>query len=165
MFDLEGYPRATRAYAWSHLVGDAGERRRFFAVLHLGGIRSPLAARRGAGCYRGRAEGQMRWSLFVALAILPFEATARYVDDYGEGGGGYLLIFLLVCVGAGLWLGGATTLKDARGAAITLAVVLAIAAFLDGPNAAAILAGAAAHGLALPNLFDGLHRHQHGLAN
>jgi len=48
VFDLEGHPRATRAYAWSHLVGDAGERRRFYAVLHLGGIRSPLDAVRAA---------------------------------------------------------------------------------------------------------------------
>jgi hypothetical protein len=48
VFDLEGHPRATRAYAWSHLVGDIGERRRFYAVLHLGGIRSPLDAVRAA---------------------------------------------------------------------------------------------------------------------
>jgi len=48
VFDLEGHPRATRAYAWSHLVGDTGERRRFYAVLHLGGIRSPLDAVRAA---------------------------------------------------------------------------------------------------------------------
>lgn len=48
VFDLEGHPRATRAYAWSHLVGDVGERRRFYAVLHLGGIRSPLDAVRAA---------------------------------------------------------------------------------------------------------------------
>lgn len=48
VFDLEGHPRATRAYAWSHLVGDSGERRRFYAVLHLGGIRSPLHAVRAA---------------------------------------------------------------------------------------------------------------------
>lgn len=43
-----GPSQGTRAYAWSHLVGDAGERRRFFAVLHLGGIRSPLDAVRAA---------------------------------------------------------------------------------------------------------------------
>lgn len=49
VFDLEGHPRATRAYAWSHLVGDTGDRWRFFAVLHLGGIRSPRDA---AGGYR-----------------------------------------------------------------------------------------------------------------
>ena len=48
VFDLEGHPRATRAYAWSHVVGDVGERRRFYAVLHLGGIRSPLDAVRAA---------------------------------------------------------------------------------------------------------------------
>jgi hypothetical protein len=39
--DILGPPRA---YAWSHLVGETGERRRFFAVLHLGGIRSPVDA-------------------------------------------------------------------------------------------------------------------------
>jgi hypothetical protein len=48
VFDLDGHPRATRAYAWSHLVGETGERRRFFAVLHLGGIRSPVDAVRAA---------------------------------------------------------------------------------------------------------------------
>jgi len=48
VFDLEGHPTATRAYAWSHLAGDAGDRRRFYAVLHLGGIRSPLDAVRAA---------------------------------------------------------------------------------------------------------------------
>jgi hypothetical protein len=48
VFDLEGHPRAARAYAWSHLVGETGERRRFFAVLHLGGIRSPVDAVRVA---------------------------------------------------------------------------------------------------------------------
>jgi hypothetical protein len=44
VFDLDHHPRATRAYAWSHLVGVTGERRRFYAVLHLGGVRSPLDA-------------------------------------------------------------------------------------------------------------------------
>lgn len=48
VFDLEGHPRATRAYAWSHLVGDAGDWRRFYAVLHMGGIRSPVDAVRAA---------------------------------------------------------------------------------------------------------------------
>ena len=47
VFDLEDHPRATRAYAWSSPVGDEG-RRRFYAVLHLGGIRSPLDAVRAA---------------------------------------------------------------------------------------------------------------------
>lgn len=47
VFDLEGHPTATRAYAWSSPV-EGSDRRRFYAVLHLGGIRSPLDAVRAA---------------------------------------------------------------------------------------------------------------------
>ena len=47
VFDLEGHPKATRAYAWSSPV-EGSARRRFYAVLHLGGIRSPLDAVRAA---------------------------------------------------------------------------------------------------------------------
>lgn len=47
VFDLEGNPKATRAYAWSSPV-EGSDRRRFYAVLHLGGIRSPLDAVRAA---------------------------------------------------------------------------------------------------------------------
>jgi hypothetical protein len=47
VFDLEGHPRATRAYAWSNSI-EGSTRRRYFAVLHLGGIRSPLDAVRAA---------------------------------------------------------------------------------------------------------------------
>ena len=47
VFDLEGHPKATRAYAWSSPV-EGSSRRRFYAVLHLGGIRSPLDAVRAA---------------------------------------------------------------------------------------------------------------------
>src|SRR5580693_1039543 len=47
VFDLEGHPSATRAYAWSSPV-EGSDRRRFYAVLHLGGIRSPLDAVRAA---------------------------------------------------------------------------------------------------------------------
>lgn len=47
VFDLEGNARATRAYAWSSPV-EGSNKRRFFAVLHLGGIRSPLDAVRAA---------------------------------------------------------------------------------------------------------------------
>jgi hypothetical protein len=42
-FALEGHPKATRAYAWSSPV-EGTDRSRFYAVLHLGGIRSPLDA-------------------------------------------------------------------------------------------------------------------------
>ena len=43
VFDLDDHPSATRAYAWSSPI-EGGDNRRFFAVLHLGGIRSPLDA-------------------------------------------------------------------------------------------------------------------------
>ena len=36
IFDLEGYPKAARAYAWSS-SHEGGTKRRFYAVLHLGG--------------------------------------------------------------------------------------------------------------------------------
>ena len=47
VFDLDGHPSATRAYAWSSPI-DGSDKRRFYAVLHLGGIRSPLDAVRAA---------------------------------------------------------------------------------------------------------------------
>ena len=47
IFDLDGHPKATRAYAWSSPV-EGSTKRRFYAVLHLGGIRSPLDAVRAA---------------------------------------------------------------------------------------------------------------------
>jgi hypothetical protein len=47
VFDLDDHPSATRAYAWSSPV-EGSNKRRFYAVLHLGGIRSPLDAVRAA---------------------------------------------------------------------------------------------------------------------
>lgn len=47
VFDLEGHPTATRAYAWSHSI-EGTDRRRFYAVLHLGPVNSPLDAVRAA---------------------------------------------------------------------------------------------------------------------
>ena len=47
VFDLEGHPKATRAYAWSSPV-EGSDRRRFYAVLHLGEIRSAADAVRAA---------------------------------------------------------------------------------------------------------------------
>ena len=47
VFELEGHPSATRAYAWYSPV-EGSDKRRFYAVLHLGGIRSPLDAVRAA---------------------------------------------------------------------------------------------------------------------
>lgn len=35
IFELEGHPKATRAYAWSSPI-EGSAKRRFFAVLHMG---------------------------------------------------------------------------------------------------------------------------------
>jgi hypothetical protein len=47
VFDLAGHPKATRAYAWSSPIEDS-TKRRFFAVLHIPPIVSPLDAVRAA---------------------------------------------------------------------------------------------------------------------
>jgi hypothetical protein len=47
VFDLAGNPNATRAYAWSSPI-EGSDRRRFFAVLHMGAIKSPVDAVRAA---------------------------------------------------------------------------------------------------------------------
>ncbi|MDQ6701903.1 MAG: hypothetical protein M3Z96_01750 [Pseudomonadota bacterium] len=47
VFELEGHPKATRAYAWSSPI-EGSAKRRFFAVLHMGPIKSPLDAVRAA---------------------------------------------------------------------------------------------------------------------
>lgn len=47
VFDLDGHPTATRAYAWSSPI-EGSSKRRFYAVLHLGPIRSARDALRAA---------------------------------------------------------------------------------------------------------------------
>jgi hypothetical protein len=47
VFDLAGHPQAERAYAWSSPV-EGSDKRRFFAVLHMGPIQSPRDAVRAA---------------------------------------------------------------------------------------------------------------------
>jgi hypothetical protein len=47
VFDLEGHPKATRAYAWSSPI-EGSTKRRFFAVLHIPPIMSPVDAVRAA---------------------------------------------------------------------------------------------------------------------
>jgi hypothetical protein len=54
VFVLEGHPNATTAYAWSSPM-EGSNKRRFFAVLHLGGIRSPLDAVRVASVAEHRS--------------------------------------------------------------------------------------------------------------
>jgi hypothetical protein len=57
VFDLQGNAKATRAYAWSSPL-EGSDRRRFYAVLHLGGIRSTLDAVRAAIVAEKRANGK-----------------------------------------------------------------------------------------------------------
>ena len=47
VFELEGHPIATRAYAWSSPI-EGSDKRRFFAVLHMGPVKSPQDAVRAA---------------------------------------------------------------------------------------------------------------------
>jgi hypothetical protein len=47
VFDLYGHPKATRAYAWSSPI-EGSDKRRFFAVLHLGPVTGPVEAVRAA---------------------------------------------------------------------------------------------------------------------
>ena len=47
VFDLKGHPTAKRAYAWSSPI-EGGDKRRFFAVLKLPPIESPIDAVRAA---------------------------------------------------------------------------------------------------------------------
>ena len=47
IFDLDGNPTATRAYAWSSPI-EGSNKRRMFAVLHIPPITSPVEAVRAA---------------------------------------------------------------------------------------------------------------------
>src|SRR5882757_7431166 len=47
VFDLAGHPTASRAYAWSSPI-EGSNKRRFFAVLHEGLVKSPVDAVRAA---------------------------------------------------------------------------------------------------------------------
>jgi hypothetical protein len=47
VFDLTGHPKATKAYAWSSPI-EGSDKRRFFAVLHLPPVTSPVEAVRAA---------------------------------------------------------------------------------------------------------------------
>ena len=55
VFDLAGHPKATRAYAWSSPVKGSAKRR-FFAVLQMGGIKTPKDAVRAAIAAEYRAK-------------------------------------------------------------------------------------------------------------
>jgi hypothetical protein len=56
VFDLEGHPMATRAYAWSSAI-DGSDKRRVYAVLGIGAIKTPLDAVRAAIVVEHRSKG------------------------------------------------------------------------------------------------------------
>ena len=70
ILDLEGNSKA-RAYAWSSPI-EGSPKRRFFAVLQLDGVRSPLDAVRSAS-----AEEQPRTYTTVRTYFLASLVTAR----------------------------------------------------------------------------------------
>ena len=47
VFDLACHPKANRAYAWSSPI-EGSDKRRLFAVLHMGGSKGPAKAVRAA---------------------------------------------------------------------------------------------------------------------
>jgi hypothetical protein len=47
VFKIHGHPQATKAYAWSSPI-EGSDKRRFFAVLHMHPITSPVEAVRAA---------------------------------------------------------------------------------------------------------------------
>jgi hypothetical protein len=55
VFDLKGHPTASRAYAWSSPI-EGSDKRRFFAVLHQGPVKSPVDAVRAAIVQEQRQE-------------------------------------------------------------------------------------------------------------
>lgn len=44
VFDLENHPKAKRVYAWSHVVGENDEQKRYVTVLHIPPVDSPQTA-------------------------------------------------------------------------------------------------------------------------
>jgi hypothetical protein len=56
VFRIHGHPKATTAYAWSSPT-EGSDKRRFFAVLHLPPVTSPVEAVRAAIVAEQRAGG------------------------------------------------------------------------------------------------------------
>lgn len=76
-----------RAYAWSHLVGDVGERRGFYAVPHLGGIRSPLDAVRARRSRASRSWLRRRCRWLSATSLSMKRASCGKGDNREAGRG------------------------------------------------------------------------------
>ena len=48
VFEIEGHPKAKRAYAWGHATGEDDQARRYVAVLELPPVDSPQTAVKAA---------------------------------------------------------------------------------------------------------------------
>ena len=48
VFELEGHPKATRGYGWSHVTGEHDQGRRYFTILELPPVDSPQTAVKAA---------------------------------------------------------------------------------------------------------------------
>jgi hypothetical protein len=48
VFDIEGHPKATRAYGWSHASGEDDQARRYVTVLEIPPVDSPQTAVKAA---------------------------------------------------------------------------------------------------------------------
>lgn len=57
VFKIHGHPQATQAYAWSSPI-EGSDKRRFFAVLHLAPVTSPIDAVRAAIVAEQRNKGE-----------------------------------------------------------------------------------------------------------
>ncbi len=55
VFQIHGHPKANKAYAWSSPI-EGSDKRRFFAVLHLPPVTSPVEAVRAAIVAEHRGE-------------------------------------------------------------------------------------------------------------
>jgi len=57
VFQIHGHPKASKAYAWSSPI-EGSDKRRFFAVLHLPPVTSPVEAVRAAIVQERRMVGK-----------------------------------------------------------------------------------------------------------
>ena len=48
VFELQGHPKATRGYGWSHVTGEHDQGRRYFTILELPPVDSPQTAVKAA---------------------------------------------------------------------------------------------------------------------
>jgi hypothetical protein len=89
VFDLEGHPKAPRAYAWSSPI-EGSTKRRFFAVLHIPPIVSPLDAVRAEivaehkARQKGRGGFEPPTSLLVKGRLCRWASAALGADSIGS---------------------------------------------------------------------------------